>query len=294
MSDYDNSLRGKDPIVSAGYGRWVIGATSLLLVIISFLPVGGGEDGAVRFRWDLPDHITPLSIGELRASPTDWALGMFVYAPALAGVCGLVSVVVKPAHRGDWAGCGGAIGLVTLVLPLPSAVFANLALAVGSLAVIVMVGAAAMTGGAIMLVRYRPRSKAMRLGVAAMALLCAAAEGVLWLVLTQRPPEAPSLWPAGGGWMVLAIAVPLNAAIVAALVPIVAGRFARRLYKVASILLAVAAGGLLVAQWLCVPSVLWLCHVGLVAIGCGVLLAVGLPATVLLKRFVAVPPKAQG
>ena len=104
MSDYDNSLRGKDPIVSAGYGRWVIGATSLLLVIISFLPVGSSEDGAVRFRWDLPDHITPLSIGELRASPTDWALGMFVYAPALAGVCGLASVVVKPAHRGDWAG----------------------------------------------------------------------------------------------------------------------------------------------------------------------------------------------
>ena len=48
----------------------------------------------------------------------------------------------------------------------------------------------------------------------------------------------------------------------------------------------IAKGSLavLVAQWLCVPSVLWLCHVGVVGIGCAVLLAVGLPATVLLKR----------
>lgn len=297
MSEHAESLRGKRLAVPVGYGRCVIGAISLLLVIISFLPVGSGEDGAVRFRWDLPDHITPLSIGELRATPTDWAIGMFVYASALAGICGLAAVVAKPSQRGDWAGCGGAIGLVTLVLPLISAVFATLALAVGSLAVIVIVGAAAMTGGAIMLVRYRPKSKAMRLGAAAMALLCVAAEVVLWLVMTQRPPDAPSLWPAGGGWMVLAIAVPLNVAVVAAILPIVVGRFAMRLYKVASISLIVAAGGLLIAQWLCAPSVLWICHVGVVGIGCAVLLAVGLPATVLLKRPGVATPllhKAQG
>ena len=241
MPDTKSSSHAEPPVAGPGFGRVAIGGAAVLLAVVSFLPVQTSATGAMGFRWDLPENITPLTIGQLQREPTDWAMGLFAYAPALAAVCGLLAVAAGPRLRGDWAGAGGAMGLLMLFLPLISAVFDDLALAVGALACLVTTGSAAVLGGAVVLSRYRSMSKAVRFGVAALAMICLAAEGVLWLVLSQRPAEAPSLWPAAGGWILWVVAGPLNLAILAALAAAATARGAKWLHAVALVALAATA-----------------------------------------------------